>query len=243
MVELVRAQRQTVPRVLIVGAGFGGLHAAKELAGEAVQVTVCDRLNYHLFQPLLYQVALAGLSATDVAVPIRAILRARNTEVLLAEVKEFDLPNKRVRFTDGDEESYDYLVIAGGAHTNYYGHDDWARHAPGLKDLDDALEIRTRVLLAFEAAERAETPALRRKLLTFVVIGGGPTGVELAGAIADLSRDILRRDFRHIDPADTRVVLVEMADRILTPFDPAALRARCRSAARAARGREDRHRP
>jgi NADH:ubiquinone reductase (H+-translocating) len=220
MDELVPAPKKTVPRVLIVGAGFGGLHAAKELSGEAVQVTVCDRLNYHLFQPLLYQVAMAGLSATDVAVPIRAILRARNVEVLLAEVKDFDLPNKRVRFSDGDEESYDYLIIAAGAHTNYYGHDDWIGHAPGLKDLNDALEIRTRVLLAFEAAERAETPAQRRKLLTFVVIGGGPTGVELAGAIADLSRDILRRDFRHIDPADVRVILVEMANRILTPFDP-----------------------
>jgi NADH:ubiquinone reductase (H+-translocating) len=220
MDELVPAPKKTVPRVLIVGAGFGGLHAAKELSGEAVQVTVCDRLNYHLFQPLLYQVAMAGLSATDVAVPIRAILRARNVEVLLAEVKDFDLANKRVRFSDGDEESYDYLIIAAGAHTNYYGHDDWIGHAPGLKDLNDALEIRTRVLLAFEAAERAETPAQRRKLLTFVVIGGGPTGVELAGAIADLSRDILRRDFRHIDPADVRVILVEMANRILTPFDP-----------------------
>jgi NADH dehydrogenase len=213
-------ESQTAPRVLIVGAGFGGLHAAKALAGEPVRVTVCDRLNYHLFQPLLYQVAMAGLSATDVAVPIRTILRARNEEVLLAEVQEFDLAKKVVRFTDGGVESYDYLIVAAGARTTYYGHDDWARHAPALKDLDDALEIRTRVLLAFEGAERAKTAEQRRTLLTFVVIGGGPTGVELAGAIADLSRDILRRDFRRLSPEDTRVVLVEMASRILTPFDP-----------------------
>jgi NADH dehydrogenase len=209
-----------VPRVLIVGAGFGGLAVAKALGGEPVQLLVVDRLNYHLFQPLLYQVAMAGLSATDVAMPIRSILQESNTEVLLAEVTGFDLEKRLVQLGDGTQAAYDYLVVAAGARTSYYGHDDWARFAPGLKDLDDALQIRQRVLLAMEAAERAPTAAERRRLLTFVVIGGGPTGVELAGAVADLSRDILKSDYRHARPQDTRVVLLEMADRILTPFDP-----------------------
>jgi NADH dehydrogenase len=209
-----------VPRVLVVGAGFGGLAVAKALGGEPVQVTVCDRLNYHLFQPLLYQVAMAGLSSTDVAMPIRSILRASNTEVLLAEVTAFDLEQRVARLADGSEQPYDYLVVAAGARTSYYGHDDWIPFAPGLKDLDDALQIRNRVLAAMEAAERAPSAAERRRLLTFVVIGGGPTGVELAGAVADLSRDILESDYRHARPQDTRVVLLEMADRILTPFHP-----------------------
>jgi len=209
-----------VPRVLIVGAGFGGLATARALGGEPVQVTVCDRLNYHLFQPLLYQVAMAGLSATDVAMPIRSILQERNTTVLLAEVSRFDLAGKVAELGDGSVLPYDYLVVAAGARTSYYGHDEWARFAPGLKDLDDALQIRHRVLLAMEAAERARTAEERRRLLTFVVIGGGPTGVELAGAIADLSRDILKSDYRHVRPEHTRVVLLEMADRILTPFHP-----------------------
>jgi NADH dehydrogenase len=211
---------RVVPRVVIVGAGFGGLAAARALAGEAVQVTVCDRLNYHLFQPLLYQVALAGLSATDVAVPIRSILHDRNIEVLLAEVVAIDTTQRTVTFADGGRLAYDYLIVAAGARTNYYGHEDWAAHAPGLKDLGDALTIRQRVLLAFEAAERERDPQARRRLTTFVIIGGGATGVELAGAIADLSRDILRRDFRHVRPEDTRVILVEGADRLLTAFDP-----------------------
>ena len=210
----------TVPRVLIVGAGFGGLAAARALGGEPVQITVCDRLNYHLFQPLLYQVAMAGLAATDIAMPIRSILQERNTTVLLAEVTRFDLANRFAELADGAAQSYDYLVVAAGARTSYYGHDEWARFAPGLKDLDDALQIRHRVLLAMEAAERARTIEERRRLLTFVVIGGGPTGVELAGAIADLSRDILKSDYRHVRPEHTRVVLLEMADRILTPFHP-----------------------
>jgi len=212
-------------RVIIVGAGFGGLHCAKTLGspddGSPVEVTVIDRLNYHLFQPLLYQVAMAGLSATDVAYPIRAALHSkRNVSVLLAEVTGVDVAGRSVRLDDGTTLPYDYLVMAAGARTSYFGHDDWARFAPGLKDLDDALEVRRRVLNALEAAERASDPAKRQRLLTFVVVGGGPTGVELAGAIADLSRDILAVDFKRLDRRAVRVVLVEMADRILTPFDP-----------------------
>jgi NADH dehydrogenase len=210
----------TPPRVVIVGAGFGGLAAARALANEPARVTVCDRLNYHLFQPLLYQVALASLSATDVAMPIRSILHERNIEVLLADVAGVDLGRRQVRMVEGDPVRYDYLILAAGARTNYYGHEDWAAYAPGLKDLDDALEIRDRVLLAFESAEREPDPAERRRLLTFVVIGGGATGVELAGALADLSRDILRRDFRHVRHDDTRVVLLEGSPRLLSSFDP-----------------------
>lgn len=208
------------PHVVVIGAGFGGLEAAKQLSRALVQVTVVDKVNYHLFQPLLYQVALAGLGATDIAVPIRSILRGRNVQVLLGKVEEIDPHRRRVRLAEGDEIAYDYLVVAAGARTNYYGHDEWARLAPGLKDLDDALEIRRRVLLAFEAAERTTDPAERRRLLTFVVIGGGPTGVELAGALADLSRDILAADFARLDPENVRVVLLEVADRILTAFEP-----------------------
>ena len=212
-------------RVVIVGAGFGGLEAAKVLGsrdeGSRVEVTVVDRLNYFLFQPLLYQVALAGLAATDVAYPIRAALHhRRNVSVLLGEVTGVDVARRQVRLEDGTTLSYDYLILAAGARTSYFGHDEWAEHAPGLKDLDDALEIRRRVLVALESAERATDAAERQRLLTFVVVGGGPTGVELAGAIADLSRDILVVDFRRLDRHAVRVVLVEMADRVLTPFVP-----------------------
>ena len=209
------------PKVVIIGAGFGGLAAAQALGGTDVAVTVVDRLNYHLFQPLLYQVAMAGLSATDVAYPIRRILRHHaNIEVLLDEVRQIDLPRRRVRLADGIELAYDYLIVAAGAETSYFGHDDWIPVAPGLKDLDDAFEVRRRVLSALEAAERTDDPEEKRRLLTFVVVGGGPTGVELAGAIADISREILHQDFRHVKPSETRVVLVEMADRILLPFEP-----------------------
>jgi NADH dehydrogenase len=209
------------PEVVIVGAGFGGLAAAQALGGTDLEVTVVDRLNYHLFQPLLYQVAMAGLSATDVAYPIRRILRHHtNVEVLLDEVRQLDLARRRVHLADGIELAYDYLIIAAGAETSYFGHDDWAPVAPGLKDLEDAFEVRRRVLSALEAAERTDDPEEKRRLLTFVVVGGGPTGVELAGAIADLSREILHEDFRRVKPSETRVVLVEMADRILTPFEP-----------------------
>ena len=208
-----------VPRVAIVGAGFGGLVAARSMARVPVDITVYDRLNYHLFQPLLYQVAMAGLSPNEIAVPIRSILwRQRNVQVVLAEIVGIDLARRELALSDGTSAAYDYLIVAAGAQTNYYGHDDWAPFAPSLKDLDDALEVRRRVLLAFEAAERETAPAIRRQLLTFVIVGAGPTGVELAGAIADLSRDILARDFRRLDPADTRVVVVEMAARVLTPF-------------------------
>jgi NADH dehydrogenase len=208
------------PKVVIVGAGFGGLAAAKALGDAPLAVTVVDRLNYHLFQPLLYQVALAGLAATDVAYPIRAALHAYdNVDVALAEVVGFDLDRRCVRLGDGTELPYDYLIVAAGARTSYFGHDDWARVAPGIKDLDDALEVRRRVLTALETAERTADPEERRRLTTFVVVGGGPTGVELAGAIADLSLDIVRKDFHHVRPQDMRVVLVEANDRILTPFD------------------------
>ena len=220
-------------RVIVVGAGFGGLAAAKVLGskdeGSPVEVTVVDRLNYHLFQPLLYQVAMAGLAATDIAYPIRAALHGRrNVSVLLGEVTGIDVAGRSVRLDDGTSLAYDYLVMAAGVRTSYFGHDDWAQFAPGLKDLDDALEIRRRVLIALEAAERTSDPAERQRLLTFVVVGGGPTGVELAGAIADLSRDILAVDFKRLDRKSVRVVLVEMADRILTPFDP-PLSARARA--------------
>jgi len=202
-----------------VGAGFGGLAAARSLARVLVDVTVYDRLNYHLFQPLLYQVAMAGLSPNEIAVPIRSILwRQRNVQVVLAEVIGIDLARRELTLSDGTRATYEYLIVAAGARTNYYGHDDWVPVAPSLKDLDDALEVRRRVLLAFEAAERESDVEIRRQLLTFVIVGAGPTGVELAGAIADLSRDILARDFRRLDPAETRVVVVEMAPRVLTPF-------------------------
>src|SRR5438270_7182638 len=207
------------PRVAIVGAGFGGLSAARSLAGVEVEVTIYDRLNYHLFQPLLYQVAMAGLSANEIAVPIRSILwRQPNVDVVLAEVTDIDVAGRQLVLGDGTREPYDYLIVAAGAHTNYYGHNDWAGVAVGLKDLDDALEVRRRVLLAFEAADREMDPAARRALMTFVIVGAGPTGVELAGAIADLSRDIISRDFHHIDPSMTLVVIVERAPRVLTPF-------------------------
>jgi NADH dehydrogenase len=207
------------PHVVIVGGGFGGLEAAKALRKAPVRVTLYDRMNYHLFQPLLYQVALAGLSPNEIAMPIRSILsRQKNTEVVLAEVSRIDLPGRRVHFSDGTDTTYDYLVVSAGARTNYYGHDDWVRVAPSLKDLNDALEIRRRVLMAMELADREADPVRRACLLTFVVIGGGPTGVELAGAIADLSRDILARDFRNATPETTRVVLLEMSGRILAPF-------------------------
>ncbi|MES1186656.1 MAG: NAD(P)/FAD-dependent oxidoreductase [Myxococcales bacterium] len=207
--------------VVIIGGGFGGLSVARALAREPVRVTLLDRSNHHLFQPLLYQVAMAGLSPGEIAVPIRSVLSQQaNARVLLAEVTNVDLAQKRVETREALPLEYDYLVIATGAENSYFGHDDWARVAPGLKDLDDAVEVRRRVLLAFEAAEREPDPSVQRQHLTFVVIGGGPTGVELAGAIAELATFVLARDFRAIHSDATRVVLVEGSDRILSGFDP-----------------------
>lgn len=205
--------------VVIVGGGFGGLAAARGLARAPVHITLVDRSNHHLFQPLLYQVAMAGLAPAEIAVPIRSVLRKqRNVRVLLAEVTGVDFDARRVLTRECSPIDYDYLVLAPGAKNSYFGHDEWSRLAPGLKDIDDAIEIRRRVLLAFEAAERETDPELRRRHLTFVVIGGGPTGVELAGAIAELATYVLARDFRAISPDATRVILLEGGERILPSF-------------------------
>ena len=206
------------PRVVIVGGGFGGLYAARALRGKNVQVTLVDRRNHHLFQPLLYQVATAALSPGDIAHPIRAILRKqKNARVLLAEAVSVDLPDRRLVLKDGSIP-YDYLILATGARHAYFGHDDWEANAPGLKSLEDALEIRRRILLAFERAERELDEPRRRALLTFVIVGAGPTGVELAGAIAEIARHVMVSDFRAINPQDARVILVEAGDRILSTF-------------------------
>jgi NADH dehydrogenase len=206
------------PHVVIVGSGFGGLEAAKKLGKEAVRVTVIDRTNHHLFQPLLYQVATAALSPADIAAPIRGILNDfSNTEVILAEVKSVNVLAKTVNI--GDREiAYDYLILATGSRHSYFGHDEWEKLAPGLKSLEDAVEIRRRLLLAFEYAEKITDPAARAAAMTFVIIGGGPTGVEMAGAIAEIARYTLAKDFRHIDPASARIVLVEGDARVLSGF-------------------------
>ncbi len=207
------------PHVLILGGGFGGLYAAKALGGAAVRVTVVDRRNHHLFQPMLYQVATAGLNPSDIASPIRSILRAsRNTEVVLAEAARVDVNARQVHLTDGTVLAYDYLVVATGARHSYFGHDEWETLAPGLKSLEDALDIRRRVLLAFERAERETDPVRRHAYLTFVVVGGGPTGVEMAGAVAEIRRYALRRDFRRIDPAEATVMLLEGGPRLLPSY-------------------------
>jgi len=209
-----------VPRVVIVGGGFGGLNAARALRRAPLRVTLIDRRNHHLFQPLLYQVATAALNPSDIATPIRRILRRQeNTEVVLAEVMGIDVPGKRVLLRDG-VLPYDFLVIATGATHAYFGHDEWAEHAPGLKTIEDAIEIRRRVLLSYEAAEREPDAARREEWLTFVVVGGGPTGVELAGALVEIARHVLARDFRRIDPRTARVVLVEAGPRILPAYAP-----------------------
>jgi NADH:ubiquinone reductase (H+-translocating) len=217
------------PHVIIVGGGFGGLYAARALARAPVDVTLLDRRNHHVFQPLLYQVATAALSPGDIASPIRWILRRQaNVDVLLADVRRVDPSGRKVLLADGGEMTYDYLILAPGATHAYFGHDEWRAVAPGLKTLEDALDIRRRVLLAFERAERESDPAKRRALLTFVVIGGGPTGVELAGALAEISRQSLARDFRHFDPGSARIVLLEGGPSLLGGF-PEPLRAAGRS--------------
>jgi NADH dehydrogenase len=206
------------PHVVIVGAGFGGLEAAKLLIDEPVRMTVIDRTNHHLFQPLLYQIATAALSPADIAAPIRGILgRCKNTEVMLAEVKSVNVETRSVN-TGEREIHYDYLILATGARHSYFGHDEWEKLAPGLKSLEDAIEIRRRLLLAFEYAEKITDEAAKKAAMTFVIIGGGPTGVEMAGAIAEIARYTLAKDFRHIDPSSARVVLVEGDQRVLSAF-------------------------
>ena len=216
-------------RVVIVGAGFGGLAAAKALAGAPFDVTVIDQHNYHLFQPLLYQVATAGLSPADIASPIRGILaKAQNVSVMLGKVSGVDTQRREV-IAEGRRVPFDYLILATGAQHAYFGHGEWAAFAPGLKTIDDATYIRRRILLAFEKAETEADPAERAGLLNFVIVGGGPTGVEMAGAIAELANRALAKDFRSIDPRSARVILVEAAPRLLTPFDPSLSEAAKRS--------------
>jgi NADH dehydrogenase len=219
------------PHIVIIGGGFAGLNVARGLGGVPMDVTLIDRHNYHLFQPLLYQVAMAVLSPGDIATPIRAILsRERNVKVLFAEARAIDVSHRVVLLDEG-EVHYDYLVLATGASHAYFGHDDWAEFAPGLKTLDDALETRRRVLLAFECAEREADAAERQRLLTFVVVGAGPTGVELAGALSDIARQALVRDFRSIDPASARVLLLEGGPRVLPTFPEHLSEAAARSLA------------
>jgi NADH dehydrogenase len=222
-------------RVVVIGGGFAGLRCVRALRRAPVEVTLIDRRNFHLFQPLLYQVATGGLSPGEIAVPLRGVLRRqRNARVVLGEVTDVDLAERRVRWRSPGREGltrfelgYDTLVVAAGARHAYFGHDEWERDAPGLKTLEDALEIRRRILLAFEAAEVESDLAERDAWLTFVVVGAGPTGVELAGQVAEISRDTLRDDFRDMDPQRARILLVEGADRVLTSFVP-ALSARAR---------------
>lgn len=208
------------PHVVIIGGGFGGLYAAKELGGAPVRVTVIDRRNHHLFQPLLYQLATAVLNTGDIAAPIRAVLRNfSNVEVRLGEVTGIDVAGRRVLLGE-DAVSYDYLIVAAGATHSYFGHPEWERFAPGLKSIEDAIDIRRRILLAYETAEQEQDLVRVAELLTFVVVGGGPTGVELAGALAEIGRHTMSRDFRRIDPRQARVVLIEAAPRILQAYPP-----------------------
>lgn len=220
-----RAIRSVWPHVVIVGGGFGGLYAARALACQPVRVTLVDSHNYHLFQPLLYQVASAALSPGDIAEPIRRILRrSQNVRVRLDEVQGIDADGRAILLTGGARMPYDYLILAAGARHSYFGHEEWEAVAPGLKSLEDALEIRRRIFSAFEAAEKATDPDERAALLTFVIVGGGPTGVELAGSIAEIARHTVRGDFRAIDPARARVVLIEGGPRILPPYPPSLSR-------------------
>jgi NADH dehydrogenase len=207
-------------RVLIVGGGFGGLYAARELGKESkVALTLVDRRNFHLFQPLLYQVATGALAPGEIAQPLRSVLRRqRNTTVLLGEAVSLDPDRREVLLADGGRIGYDTLIVASGARFSYFGHDEWAPVAPGLKSIDDATEIRRRIFIAFEAAEREHDPARRTEWMTFLVVGGGPTGVELAGALGEIANDTLRRDFRAIQPPDARIMLIEALPRILPTY-------------------------
>jgi NADH dehydrogenase len=224
------AQNKNKPRVVIVGCGFGGLEAAKALAQADVEITLVDRTNHHLFQPLLYQVATAGLSAPAIAAPIRHLFRKqRNVTSLLGDVVGIDPQARTVNLKDGSTLPYDHLVVAAGATHSYFGRDDWAPFAPGLKTLDDAFEIRRRILLAFEHAEKATDPAVREAWLTFVIIGGGPTGVEMAGTVAEIACDTLPGEFRHIDPSHASVLLLEGSPRVLQSM-PDTLSARAAAA-------------
>jgi NADH dehydrogenase len=208
------------PHIVIVGGGFAGLYTARGLRRADARITLIDRHNYHLFQPLLYQVAMAALNPSDIAAPIRSILRRqKNTNVVLGEVRSIDVTKKTLQVRDA-ELAYDYLVLATGATHSYFGHPEWAKDAPGLKSIDDALEIRRRVLLAFEHAERETDPVKQAAWLTFVVIGAGPTGVELAGALSEIARQTMLKDFRRINPASARVILLEGRERVLPPYPP-----------------------
>ena len=210
----------TPHRVVIIGGGFGGLGATQKLRRAPVQVTLIDRHNYHLFQPLLYQVATGSLSPANIGAPLRNILhRQKNAKVLLAEATSIDTATRRVILSDGSVE-YDTLIVATGASHQYFGHDDWEQFAPGLKTVEDATDMRRRILLAFETAEREQDPAKVREWLTFVIVGGGPTGVELAGALGEIANDTLRGDFRRINPSEARIILVEGTDRVLPAYPP-----------------------
>jgi len=217
-------------RVVVIGGGFAGLSAVRALAGEAVDILLLDRNNHHTFQPLLYQVATAALNPSDIAWPVRSVLRdQRNARVLLGEVSGIDTAARAVQLADGRTLPYDWLILATGATHTWFGHDEWAGVAPGLKRIDDATLIRRRILLAFERAENEADPEERQKLMTFVVVGGGPTGVEMAGAIAELAKRALASDFQLINPFCARIILVEGASRLLTPFDPSLSDAACLS--------------
>ena len=210
----------TRPRVIILGGGFGGLGAARALKSAPVDVTLIDRCNYHLFQPLLYQVATGSLSPANISGPLRQILkRNKNTTVLLGEAIDIDAANRRVILSDG-EISYDTLIVATGSSHQYFGHDDWEQYAPGLKTVEDATDMRARILLAFEAAEREEDPEKLKAWMTFVIVGGGPTGAELAGALGEIANDTLKHDFRRINPTEARIILVEGTDRVLPTYPP-----------------------
>jgi NADH dehydrogenase len=223
---------ERAPHVVIVGGGFAGLYAARALGRAPVRLTLVDRRNHHLFQPLLYQVATAALNPSDIAYPIRSVLRRqKNAFVLLDEVRAVDVARKQLQLADR-ELDYDFLILATGATHSYFGHDEWEPLAPGLKTIEDALAIRRRVLYAFEAAEREEDPARRREWLTFVIVGGGPTGVEVAGALGEVSRHALARDFRRIDPTQAHILLLEGADRILGTYPPALSTSAVRQLAR-----------